>query len=574
MMKLRGVAASSGMAVGPAFLYRHAHRHFERHKIADSAAECDRLSDALRRARQELDVIYEQALQETGNEIASIFQFQMLVLEDPECLTRVQSKIQGHCITAEAALDEVGEEYIKILEGMENEYFRDRAVDVRDVIGRVIRILLPVEDGEHKKLKEPSIVLAEDLTPSDTIALDKSLVLGFCVAHGGPTSHTAILARELGLPAAVGLGDGLLGIREGSTLVLDGSNGILIVSPEQSELLHYQSLSESRKSKARAIREEAKDPVYAQDGRRIEVTVNVGSVEGARSGLEYGAEGVGLLRTEFLYMGRSHLPTEEEQYRVYREIADVFGDMPVILRTLDIGGDKEVPCLHLPQELNPFLGLRGIRLCLARPDIFEPQLRAALRVMAERNLKIMFPMITTLAELRLAKAMLETCRSGLIREGRLVPNQCEVGIMVEVPATAILADQFAPEVDFFSIGTNDLSQYVMAADRTNNAVSALAESFSPAILRLVQETIRAAHLHGKWVGMCGEFAAEPLATPILLGLGLDKFSMNPSSIPLVKQLIRSISIPEAQEIARVSLQLRDAQEVKTLVRDRVAGLNV
>jgi phosphoenolpyruvate-protein phosphotransferase len=574
MKELRGVAASGGIAIGPCFLYQPVNLHVERRSIQNITAECERLSNALKQARQELDVVYEQALAETRNEMASIFQFHMLVLEDPEWLERLQSKIESQCVNAEAALEEVGEEYCRILEGMENEYFRHRSVDVRDIVGRVIRILLQTDREIGKRLKEPSIIIALDLTPSDTITLDKSLVLGFCIAQGGSTSHTAILARELGLPAAVGLGSDLLCIKDGSPVVLDGSKGLLLVDPDEENRIYYQSLSEATKIRALRTREHAHDPVYTQDGRRIEVTANIGSVEGARHARKFGAEGVGLLRTEFLYLSRTRLPTEEEQYQVYREITDVLGDQPVILRTLDIGGDKELPYLDLPQEANPFLGLRGIRLCLTRPDIFEPQLKAALRVMAERNLKIMFPMVTTLAELRAAKVMIQQCRDELIREGKAVPAHFEIGIMIEVPATALLVDQFAPEVDFFSIGTNDLSQYVMAADRTNNAVAALAESFSPAILRLVQEVVRAAHRHGKRVGMCGELAAEPLAIPILLGLGLDEFSMNPPAIPFVKQIIRSISMATAREIASASLQLEDAQEVRKFVKEHAAGIDL
>lgn len=570
MRELRGIAASGGIAIGPAFLYRRADVQIERYRIVDTTVECTRLSDALEQARQELEVVYNQALKETNQETAAIFQFHLLVLEDPEWLERLQTRIETQRINAEAALEETGDEYIQVLKGMQNEYFRERAVDIKDVIGRVIRILLQVESDERPKLGEPSIIIAQDLTPSDTIALDKTLVLGFCTADGGPTSHTAILARELGLPAAVGLGEALLDIKDGCPLVLDGRQGVLVIDPDQDDRTRYRSLSQSIKAKLLSARQHAQDPVLTRDGRRIEVAANVGSLDGARSGREFGADGIGLLRTEFLYLGRSGLPSEEEQYEAYAGIADVFGEMPVVVRTLDIGGDKDASYLGLQPEPNPFLGLRGIRLCLARPDLFEPQIKAVLRAMVGHNLKIMFPMVTTLAEIRAARAMVEQCRQELIREGKPIPEPVETGIMVEVPATAILADRLAPEVDFFSIGTNDLAQYVMAADRTNKAVSVLAESFSPAILRLVNEVVRAAHEHGKWVGICGEMAAEPLAIPLLAGLGLDKLSMNPPAIPLAKQIIRSLSMDEAQEIARAALQLGEAREVQELVKEHMA----
>lgn len=570
MRELRGIAASGGVAVGPAFLLRRAQVQVGRYTIVDTAAECARLSDALVQARQELGVVYGQALQETSQETAAIFQFQLLILEDPEWLERVQTRIETHHINAEAALVEAGDEYIQVLRGLENEYFRERAIDIKDVTGRVIRILLHGGRDEARKLSQPAIIIAQDLTPSDTIALNKSLVLGFCTAEGGSTSHTAILARELGLPAVVGLGNALVDIKDGSPLILDGSRGILLIDPDRDDRTRYQSFSESIKMKLLSARQHAQNPVFTQDGRRIEVAANVGSLEGARSGRDFGADGIGLLRTEFLYLGSSGLPTEEEQFQAYAGIAKTFGERPVVLRTLDIGGDKEVSFLGLQTESNPFLGLRGIRLCLTRPDLFEPQLKAVLRVMARHNLKIMFPMVTTLAEIRAAKSMLEQCRQDLIRAGKPVPERFEMGIMVEVPATAILADRLAPEVDFFSIGTNDLSQYVMAADRTNKAVSTLADSFSPAILRLVKEIVRAAHEHGKWAGICGELAAEPLAIPVLVGLGLDELSMNPPAIPVAKQIIRSISMAEAQEMAGAVLQLGEAREVVEFVRANMA----
>ncbi|MBL7063852.1 MAG: phosphoenolpyruvate--protein phosphotransferase, partial [Anaerolineae bacterium] len=382
-----------------------------------------------------------------------------------------------------------------------------------------------------------------------------------------------ILARGLGLPAIVGAGSHILEIPDDAMLALDGDDGTLLVEPDEGTVAVYRARQAAAVTVLAQARERAHEPAVTRDGHRVEVVANVGNVEGARAALESGAEGVGLLRTEFLYLERTHLPDEEEQYRAYRDIVDVFGDLPVILRTLDIGGDKDLPYLDLPHEMNPFLGLRAIRLCLARPELFKPQLRAALRAGAGRNLKLMFPMVATVAEVRAARAVLEECRAELLDEGQPVAERMKVGIMVEVPAAALLADHLAAEVDFFSIGTNDLSQYTLAADRTNASVAPLADAFHPAVLRLVHDVIAAAHGQAKWVGLCGELAGEPLAIPILLGLGLDEFSMNPPAIPLAKQIIRALTLDEAREVAQAALELDSPDAVRALVRERMPAAN-
>ena len=574
MNTLCGIAASRGIAIGPAFRFRRADLRFERHTVEDPAAEWVRFQAALETAREQLADVYAKAEAESGAEQAAIFQAHALMLEDPELLDAVRTAIEEEGFNAEAALSDAAETYAQMLESLDDEYLSARAADVRDVASRVLRILLGMAESPTARLTAPSIILARDLTPSDTVMLDKSLVLGFCTAEGGATSHTAILARGLGLPTVVGAGPDVLQILDGATLVLNGSDGTLLVEPDEEVVAEYRARQAAAAAVLTQARQRAHEPAITRDGHRVEIAANIGNVEGAQAALEAGAEGVGLLRTEFLYLERDHLPDEEEQYRAYRAIVDLFGDLPVILRTLDIGGDKDLPYLDLPHEMNPFLGLRAIRLCLARPQLFRPQLRAALRAGAGRNLKVMFPMVATVAEVQAARAVLEECRAELLAEGQPVAKRMEIGIMIEIPAAALMAGHLATEVDFFSIGTNDLSQYTLAADRTNAQVAPLATGFHPAVLRLVGDVIVAAHTQGKWVGLCGELAGEPLAIPILLGLGLDEFSMNPPAIPLAKQIIRALALDEAHKVAQAALELDSPDAVRALVRELVPAANV
>ena len=569
MKTLGGIPASRGIAIGPAFRFRETALRFERRAVENRDAEWARFEAATHEASEQLAAVYARAEAESGAKQAAIFQAHMLMLEDPELLGAVRTAIEDQGLNAEAALSDAADMYAQMLESLDDEYLSARAADVRDVAARVLRALLGLSESPTAGLAAPSVILARDLTPSDTVLLDKSLVLGFCTAEGGATSHTAILARGLGLPAAVGAGPEVLEVPDGATLVLDGSEGTLLVEPDEATLAAYRARQTAAATLQVQARRRAHEPAVTRDGHRVEVVANVGNVEGARAALEAGAEGVGLLRSEFLYLERDRLPDEEEQYRAYRAIADVFGERPVILRTLDVGGDKDLPYLDLPQEMNPFLGLRAIRLSLTRPELFRPQLRAALRAGAGRNLKLMFPMVATAAEVRAARAVLEACRAELLAEGQSVAEEMEVGIMVEVPAAALMADRLAAEVDFFSIGTNDLSQYVLAADRTNAQVARLASGFHPAVLRLVREVIAAAHAQGRWVGLCGELAGEPLAIPILLGLGLDEFSMNPPAIPLAKEVVRALTLDEARQVAQAALELDGPEAVQALVRERV-----
>jgi phosphoenolpyruvate-protein phosphotransferase len=574
MKTLCGIAASRGIAIGPAFHFLRTDLRFERRTVEDPAAEWVRFEAALKVAGEQLADVYAKAEAESGAEQAAIFQAHALMLEDPELLDAVRTAVKGQHVNAESAMSDAAEMYAQMLESLDDEYLSARAVDVRDVAARVLRALLGVAESPTAGLAAPSIILARDLTPSDTVMLDKLLVLGFCTAEGGATSHTAILARGLGLPAVVGAGSDVQAVADSAPLVLDGGEGELLVEPGEETIAGYRTRQEAATTVLAQAREKALEPAITRDGHRVEVVANIGNVEGARAALEAGAEGVGLLRTEFLYLERASLPDEEEQYQAYRAIVDVFGDLPVVLRTLDVGGDKELPYLELPQEMNPFLGLRAIRLSLARPELFRPQLRAVLRAGVGCNLKLMFPMVATVGEVRAARAVLEACRAELLAEGQPVAEGMEIGIMVEIPAAAVMADHLAAEVDFFSIGTNDLSQYTLAADRTNASVAPLADAFHPAVLRLVRDVVVAAHAQGKWVGLCGELAGEPLAVPILLGLGLDEFSMNPPVVPLVKQIIRALTLDEARKVAQAALELDGPDEVRALVQERVPAADV
>lgn len=575
MLEIDGIGASRGIGIGPIFQYRTTKIEFETCNVDDPEAELTRVRAAVPVARAQLEGVYEHAQNDPSTQAeAEIFQAQLMMLEDPDFWLQVEGQISGERTNAEAAISNVAKTYAEMLRAMDNEYFAARAADVYDVANRVLKILLGISDSPTTGLMQPSIIVAEDLTPSDTILIDKSLVIGFCTVVGSATSHTAILARGLGLPAVAGAGEEIVGIHNGVMAVINGNDGKLIIDPDPATIQKF----ETRLKAAAEIKENAlklaNEPAVTLDGLHVEVVANIGNVEGAIQSLKFGAEGVGLLRTEFLYLERRNLPSEEEQCTAYREIFEPFGSMPVVLRTLDIGGDKELPYMDMPKEMNPFLGLRALRLCLANPDLFKTQLRAALRAAEGRNVKIMFPMVATLAEIRLARAALEECRQELAAKGKTFADDIEVGIMVEIPAAAVSADRLAREVDFFSIGTNDLSQYTMAADRTNSAVAGLTSAFQPAVLRLIHQVIQAAHAHGKWVGMCGELAGEPLAAPLLVGMGLDEFSMSAPMIPVIKQILRGLNAAEMKELVEDALDLDSPEEIQSLVKQRVPQADV
>ena len=569
MKELAGIPASRGIGIGPIFQFVRKELIIEERSNIQPEEELKRLKTAISTAKEQIDSIYEKALKESSDADAEIFQAHRMILEDPELLAGVENKIKNQDKSAELAMQETGQSFSDIMAAMSDEYFAARATDILDVRNRVLRILLGIAESPITALNEPSVIAADDLTPSDTVLLDKTLVIGFCTSRGSATSHTAILARGLGIPAVAGVGDEVLSQKNGTQVILDGTKGTAIFAPGKELINEYHQRIKAANSIHEEAMKYAEEPARTKDGKRVEVVANIGNVEGAKSAVKNGAEGVGLLRTEFLYLERKKLPTEEEQFQVYKDILDVFGDMPVILRTLDVGGDKEIPYMGLEAESNSFLGQRALRLCLARPDIFKPQLRAALRASAGYNLKIMFPMVATASEVRAARKVLDECSAELEEEGVQMAAEIEIGIMVEIPSAALVADQLAKEVDFFSIGTNDLSQYTMAADRTNPKVAELSDAFFPAVLRLVREVIRAAHKEGKWVGMCGELAGEPLALPILLGLELDEFSMNPPMIPLAKQIIRNLDTRDMKEIADQALELESPADIQAFIKEKI-----
>ena len=574
MKTISGIPASYGIAIGPAYVFKRVKIVIESCKIDDPEQEWERFLAAKAMTDLQLDEAYQKALKELGNEAAEIFSAQKMMLDDPELVGAVKTRVETELDNAETALYEIAETFAEQLEAIEDEYLSARALDIRDVSSRCLRNLLGVVDSTATDLKTPSIIVAKDLTPSDTVLLNKDLVLGFCTAKGGSTSHTAILARGLGIPAVVGAGKKIKKIKKGTNLVVDGDAGEIIIEPDQEALDGYQD----RQQKFLKIQAEAEaithEPAVTTDGHQVEVVANIGNVDGVEPALESGAEGVGLLRSEFLFLERDNLPSEEEQYQSYKTIADAFGDKPVILRTLDVGGDKEIPYINMAVEDNPFLGVRAIRLCLQRPELFKPQLRAALRASRGNNLKLMFPMVATVADVDNVRLILEECKAELEEEKKPIADKMEVGIMIEIPSAAVMADQLAEVVDFFSIGTNDLSQYTLAADRTNAEVAQLASGFQPAVFRLIKTVIDAAHQKGKWVGLCGEMAGELLAIPILLGLGLDEFSMNPPAIPFAKRLIRSISLEHSREVAAVALDLKSDQEIREYIKTAVPQVNL
>jgi phosphoenolpyruvate-protein phosphotransferase (PTS system enzyme I) len=539
--KISGIAASAGIAIAKAFVLQNPELTIEKKSVEDSAQEIDRFQAALEKSKEELKVIKEKANEELGEDKAAIFAAHLLVLSDPELVDAVKQKIESEKVNAESAMNDVSSMFIDMFEQMDNEYMKERAADIRDVSKRVLAHLLDVQFATPASISEEVVILAEDLTPSDTAQLNRKFVKGFATDIGGRTSHSAIMSRSMEIPAVVGTKTITEKVENGVMIIIDGLDGQVIIDPTQDEIATYEEKQKQYQNQKEEWAKLVNEKTISSDKVQVELAANIGTPADVKGVLENGAEGVGLYRTEFLYMGRDQLPTEEEQYNAYKEVLEKMEGKPVVIRTLDIGGDKELPYLNLPKELNPFLGFRAIRLCLEEQDMFRTQLRALLRASTFGNLKIMFPMIATLEEFRSAKSILSEEKEKLVKEGTRVSESIEVGIMVEIPSTAVMADTFAKEVDFFSIGTNDLIQYTMAADRMNEQVSYLYQPYSPAILRLVKMVIDAAHKEGKWTGMCGEMAGDPIAIPILLGLGLDEFSMSATSVLPARSKIRGLS---------------------------------
>jgi len=566
---LKGIAASSGIAIGKAYRLVEPDLSFSKTAISNVEDEINRLHSAINTAKADLEVIREKALADLGEDKAAIFDAHLLILSDPELMSSIEDKIKMEMTNSESALKETTDMFVSIFEQMENEYMKERAADIKDVSKRVLAYLLGVKIPNPGLIAEEVVIIAEDLTPSDTAQLNKEFVKGFTTDIGGRTSHSAIMARSMEIPAVVGTKSASKSIENGDVVIVDGLHGEVHINPTPEIINKYEEELrnfELQKAEWALLKDES---TLTRDGKHVEIAANIGSPQDVDNVLANGGEGVGLYRTEFLYMERNQLPTEDEQFEAYKTVLEKMDGKPVVVRTLDIGGDKQLPYLNLPEEMNPFLGFRAIRLCLEEQEIFRTQLRALLRASAYGNLKIMFPMIATLDEFRSAKTLLMEEKEALLSSGVLVADKIELGIMVEIPSTAVLADQFAKEVDFFSIGTNDLIQYTMAADRMNERVSYLYQPYNPAILRLVKMVIDAAHNEGKWAGMCGEMAGDEIAIPILLGLGLDEFSMSASSILKARSLMKKLDRNEMQQLAEDALSLQTSHEVMDLVKNNV-----
>ncbi|PTK24032.1 phosphoenolpyruvate--protein phosphotransferase [Mammaliicoccus sciuri] len=562
---LKGIAASDGVAISKAYLLVEPDLSFSSENISDVDGEVEKFKAAVNQSKVELTQIRNNAEKQLGADKAAIFDAHLLVLEDPELLNPIEENIRNNKVNAPTALNEVSTNFITIFENMDNEYMKERAADIRDVSKRILAHILGVELPNPSMINESVIIVGEDLTPSDTAQLNKEFVKGFATNIGGRTSHSAIMSRSLEIPAVVGTKDITDRVNHGDSLIIDGLSGDVIINPTDDEVQAYEQKQKNFLAEKEELAKLVNDESVSKDGVHVELAANIGTPNDLEGVKNNGAEGIGLYRTEFLYMGRDNMPSEEEQFEAYSKVLKEMDGKRVVVRTLDIGGDKELSYLNLPKEMNPFLGYRAIRLCLDQTDIFRTQLRALLRASEFGKLNIMFPMIATIKEFRDAKAILLEEKEKLVSEGVNVANDIEIGIMVEIPSTAALADIFAKEVDFFSIGTNDLIQYTMAADRMSERVSYLYQPYNPAILRLVKQVIEASHKEGKWTGMCGEMAGDNTAIPLLLGLGLDEFSMSATSILKARKQIKQLDQKEMQELANKAINCATEEEVVELV---------
>ncbi|HII1385212.1 TPA: phosphoenolpyruvate--protein phosphotransferase [Staphylococcus aureus] len=567
---IKGIAASDGVAIAKAYLLVEPDLTFDKNeKVTDVEGEVAKFNSAIEASKVELTKIRNNAEVQLGADKAAIFDAHLLVLDDPELIQPIQDKIKNENANAATAITDVTTQFVTIFESMDNEYMKERAADIRDVSKRVLSHILGVELPNPSMIDESVVIVGNDLTPSDTAQLNKEFVQGFATNIGGRTSHSAIMSRSLEIPAIVGTKSITQEVKQGDMIIVDGLNGDVIVNPTEDELIAYQDKRERYFADKKELQKLRDADTVTVDGVHAELAANIGTPNDLPGVIENGAQGIGLYRTEFLYMGRDQMPTEEEQFEAYKEVLEAMGGKRVVVRTLDIGGDKELSYLNLPEEMNPFLGYRAIRLCLAQQDIFRPQLRALLRASVYGKLNIMFPMVATINEFREAKAILLEEKENLKNEGHDISDDIELGIMVEIPATAALADVFAKEVDFFSIGTNDLIQYTLAADRMSERVSYLYQPYNPSILRLVKQVIEASHKEGKWTGMCGEMAGDETAIPLLLGLGLDEFSMSATSILKARRQINGLSKNEMTELANRAVDCATQEEVIELVNNYV-----
>lgn len=566
---MQGIGTSPGISMGKVFLYVEPEIKVKKKQIQAIEEEIQCLNEALEIAKQEIDNLYRITMDTIGEEEAEIFSAHKMMLEDPEFISGIKEKISTEKINVEWAVKETANMFISLFENIEDEYLRARAADLQDVSNRLLRVLLNIQSVDLASIDEDSIIVAEDLTPSDTAGMNKDRVVGFITELGGRTSHTSIIARTLEIPSIAGVKDATKLVKHGDFMIIDGLTGEIFINPEEEIIKDYKNKLESQKEFKRELERLIGEKSTSKDGYTVELAGNIGTPADIDSVLENDGEGVGLFRTEFLYMDKDRLPTEEEQFNAYKEVTEKLGDRPLVIRTLDVGGDKEIPYLNLPKELNPFLGYRAIRLCLDRLDIFKTQLRAIYRASNYGNIKIMFPMISDIGELREAKAVAAEVREELRKENIPFNENVELGIMVEVPSVAIHSEAFAKEVDFFSLGTNDLIQYTVAVDRGNQTIAHLYNQYHPAVLRLIKMTIDNGHKAGIWVGMCGEVAGDEKLIPVLLGMGLDEFSMSASSILKARYLIKNTSKKEVETMLEDILNLPTAEDVEVFIDNHI-----
>ena len=561
-MRIQGISGSRGVAVGNVYRYIQEEIVIPDYTVAEDKVEEEigKFAAAMAATLKQLDTIRQKALDEMGPEEAAIFEAHMQIAQDPSLSDGIKSLVESGHTNVVAATAQTIETFANIFLGMEDPYMRERGADIKDIGDRLMRNMLGMNPRGLSHISGEVILVAQDLAPSDTASLDKNVVKGIVTAAGGPTSHAAIMARTLEIPAVMGVGD-IESFVDGDKAVVLGTDGIVEMNPSDADWDEYTNQAAAFQEELKRLRESANLEATTTDGHHVELFGNIGKAKDAKNALTMGAQGIGLYRTEFLYMENDELPAEDVQFEEYKKVAQDMKGKPVIIRTMDIGGDKELKCLDLPSEMNPFLGYRAIRISLNRPDIFKVQLRALLRASAFGDIHIMYPMIASVEEVKQANAMLDECKEELTAEGKEFNKDIKVGIMIEVPAAAVISPILAKYVDFFSIGTNDLCQYTLAVDRMNEAIGSLYQPLHPGVLRLIKHVIDASHEQGKFTGMCGELASDPVATMILLGLGLDEFSMTASSIPLIKNILRSVSKAECEEVANKALTMDTAEEI-------------